>query len=241
MKTVLVTGATRGLGLAVTRRLTSDGFRILATARRQTQEFEELKRAHSEQVVFEPFDMSDMDGIHPFVSRLSKDYGAFYGLINNAAVGLDGVLPTMHNRDIQTTVNVNVLAPIVLTKYVSRAMIAARQKGRIVNISSIIATTGFSGLSVYAATKAAMIGFTRSLSRELGRTGVTVNAVAPGYMETSMTADLQGDKLNTIRRRSPLGELATVDDVSGAVSYLLSPDARMVTGTVVTVDGGSTA
>lgn len=113
--------------------------------------------------------------------------------------------------------------------------------GRIINISSIIATTGFSGLSVYAATKAALSGFTRSLSREVGKAGITVNTVAPGYMETDMTSALQGDKLESIKRRSPLGHLAKAEDVAHAVTYLLSEKAANVTGTTITVDAGSTA
>jgi 3-oxoacyl-[acyl-carrier protein] reductase len=113
-------------------------------------------------------------------------------------------------------------------------------EGRIINISSIIASTGFNGLSVYAASKAGLEGFMRSLSRELGRSKITVNCVAPGYMETDMTAEMKADKIDSIRRRSPLG-LAHVEDVAGAVSYLLSKEAERITGTVITVDGGSSA
>ena len=109
------------------------------------------------------------------------------------------------------------------------------------NIASIIGFTGFNGLAVYAATKAGLLGFTRSLARELGKARITVNAVAPGYMQTDMTVGLQGDKLESIKRRSPLGRLATPDDAAGAVAYLLSADAASVTGTTMTVDAGSTA
>ena len=112
--------------------------------------------------------------------------------------------------------------------------------GRIVNVSSIIARTGFSGLSVYAASKAGLEGLSRSLARELGRVGITVNCVAPGYMQTEMTRSLEGEQLESVRRRSPLG-LPLVEDAAAAVYYLLSPDAARVTGTVITVDGGSTA
>ncbi len=115
-----------------------------------------------------------------------------------------------------------------------------RKEGRIINVSSIIARTGFSGLAVYAASKAGLEGLSRSLARELGRLGITVNCVAPGYMETEMTQGLQEDKLDIVRRRSPLG-LPRVEDAAAAVSYLLGPDASRVTGTVITVDGGSTA
>jgi 3-oxoacyl-[acyl-carrier protein] reductase len=127
----------------------------------------------------------------------------------------------------------------VLTKYVSRSMLL-NKGGRIVNISSIIASTGFSGLSAYAASKAALEGFTKSLARELGRVDITVNAVAPGYMQTGMTQSLGGEKLQSIVRRSPLRRLATTADAAGAVAYLMSPDAASITGTVLTIDAGST-
>ena len=113
--------------------------------------------------------------------------------------------------------------------------------GRIINVSSIIASTGFNGLSVYAASKAALEGFTRSLAREVGKANITVNCVAPGYMQTDMTESLQGEKLESVKRRSPLGKLATPDDAAAAVLYLLSQHAKSVTGTVLTVDAGSTA
>ena len=149
------------------------------------------------------------------------------------------VCATMHSTEISKILRVNLESPIVLTKYASRSMLI-NSVGRIVNISSIIAATGFNGLSVYAASKAGIEGFTRSLSRELGRSNITVNCVAPGYMETDMTSGMKGDKIDSIRRRSPLG-LAHVEDIAGAVSYLLSKETERVTGTVIKVDGGSTA
>ena len=160
--------------------------------------------------------------------------------MNNAALGRDSVLATQHETEIGELIRVNIEAPILLTKYLVRPMLIERG-GRIINVSSIIASTGFSGLSVYGATKAALIGFTRSLAREVGRGGVTVNAVAPGYMETDMTGGLAGEKLAAIRRRSPLGHLAQPLDVAHAVSYLLSDRAANVTGTTLTIDAGSTA
>ena len=146
----------------------------------------------------------------------------------------------MHESQISELIKVNIESPILLTKYVSRSMLI-KQQGRIINISSIIATTGFNGLSVYGATKASLSGFTKSLARELGKAKITVNTVAPGYMKTAMTEGLEGAKLESIKRRSPLGQLATVEDVAGTVSYLLSDDAKNITGTTITVDAGSSA
>ena len=241
MKTVLVTGATRGLGLAITQRLQSEGYRVIASGRRPTPELEALiERDAGSTVKFAEFDLQELKLIHEWVRTLIKAHGPIYGLVNNAALGLDGVLATMHDREIETLVQVNVLAPMLLTKYVSRSMLLLGE-GRIVNIASIIGFTGFSGLSVYGATKAALLGFTRSLARELGKARITVNAVAPGYMATSMTEGLAGEKLDMITRRSPLGRLATPEEVAGSVAYLLGPDAAMITGTTMTVDAGSTA
>ena len=171
---------------------------------------------------------------------MRKDFGPIYGLVNNAAIGAEGVLATMHNFTIERLVRVNTVSPIVLTKYVVRSMMS-EGGGRIVNVASIIGFTGYSGLSVYGATKASMLGFTRSLAREVGRLGVNVNAIAPGFMDTDMTQGLEGEEREKVARRSALRRLPDVDDVANAVEFLLSDGAKSITGTVITVDAGSTA
>lgn len=237
---VLVTGASRGLGLAIVQNLVGAGYKIVATARNITPEIEQLRLEYPDDVIFESFDMEDVYEIKGFCARLHKTHGRFYGLINNAAIGLDGVLATMHENDIGKVIRLNVEAPILLAKYISRGMLI-NQTGRIVNISSIISNTGFSGLSVYAATKASMNGFTKSLSRELGKVNVTVNAVLPGYMSTTMTSGLAGDKLDKILRRSPMGKLVEEADVAKMVEFLVSDAGGSVTGGEFVVDAGSTA
>jgi 3-oxoacyl-[acyl-carrier protein] reductase len=240
LQTVLVTGATRGLGLAIASRLIAEGYQVVGVARRPTAEFARLADADSAGMAhFVPYDMEQTDGLHDLVNQITKSYGPLYGLVNNAGLGQDGILSTMHARDIERVLRINLHAPIHLIKYASRTMML-RKEGRIVNVSSIIARTGFSGLAVYAASKAGLEGLSRSLARELGRLGITVNCVAPGYMETEMTQGLPEDQLDSVRRRSPLG-LPRVEDAAAAVSYLLGPDASRITGTVITVDGGSTA
>lgn len=239
-KLVIVTGASRGLGLAICRQLLQQGFTVLALARTLSTDLNALTEQYGSDLTFVSADLSDLDNIQPLCSELIKLHGRPYALINNAAVGYDGVLATMHNSEITALLNLNVQAPILLTKYLLRPMLL-NQSGRIINISSIIARTGFNGLSVYAASKAALEGFTKSLSREVGKAGITVNCVAPGYMQTEMTNSLQGDKLESIKRRSPLGRLATPDDAAGAVLYLLSEQTAAITGTTITVDAGSTA
>lgn len=240
MKTVLVTGGNRGLGLAITTRLLHESYRVVVVARTCTESIDKLIKETDGNVAFEPFDFSKTGGIHSFVRQLCDRHGNFWGLVNNAAIGLDAVLATQHESDIDALIRINLTAPILLTKSVCRQMLVAGE-GRIVNISSITANTGFSGLSVYGATKAGIVGFTKSLARELGKAGITVNAVSPGYMQTEMTQSLQGEKLQSIVRRSPLGRLASVDDVAGAVAYLLGADGASITGATLTIDAGGTA
>jgi 3-oxoacyl-[acyl-carrier protein] reductase len=239
VKNVIITGATRGLGLAIVARLLREDYRLICLGRTESEGFTALRLAHPERIIMRVFDLYDIDAIPALVAGLAREFGGFYGLVNNAAVGLDGVLATQHASEIGRALRVNLEAPILMTKYACRTMLT-KGEGRIVNISSIIASTGFNGLSVYAATKAGLEGFTRSLSRELGRAKITVNCVAPGYMETDMTMALQGEKLNSIKRRAPLG-LPKPEDVAGSVAFLLSSEAAMMTGSIITVDGGSTA
>jgi 3-oxoacyl-[acyl-carrier protein] reductase len=155
------------------------------------------------------------------------------------------MLATMPAAQIEELIRLNTLSPIVLTKHVVRAMMVDggghNAGGRIVNVASIVAATGFSGLSVYSATKASLIGFTKSLAREVGRLGITVNAVAPGFVDTAMTEGLEGAHRDQVMRRSPLHRLADIDDVANAVAFLIGDAGRNITGTVLTVDAGSTA
>jgi 3-oxoacyl-[acyl-carrier protein] reductase len=243
-RTILVTGASRGLGLGIARKLAAAGYSVVALARQKTKQVTdataEAKRAKHGALHFVSFDLGKVDEIADLVKTLRKDFGPLFGLVNNAAIGHDGALALMHNSRIDELVRVNTLSPIVLTKYVVRAMMS-EGSGRIVNIASIIGSTGYSGLSVYAATKASMIGFTRSLAREVGRLGINVNAVAPGFLDTDMTHGLAGEQRQKVVRRSALRRLAEVDDVANAVEYLLSDKARNVSGTVLTVDAGATA
>jgi 3-oxoacyl-[acyl-carrier protein] reductase len=237
---VVITGASGGLGLAIVKRLIGDGHSVVAASRSCPPGLAELVEQHADRATFMPLDLGEPATLQAFARDVVAQFGHPFGLVNNAALALDGVLATMHDREIAAVVQVNVTSTILLTKYLLRPMLLER-RGRIVNIASIIATTGYNGLSVYGASKAALVGFTHSLAREVGRVGITVNAVAPGYMATGMTAGLGPEQLDTIRRRSALRTLIDPADAAGAVSYLLGPDAALVTGTVLTIDGGSTA
>jgi 3-oxoacyl-[acyl-carrier protein] reductase len=241
MRNVLVTGGTRGVGLAVARRLAQEGYCVFAIGRKESDGLAAaIAQFPVSRLNFVPFDLFDLELIPDLVREMKAQHGPFYGLVNNAALGTDGLLSNMHNSDIERLVRLNTISPIILTKYVMRAMMTAGE-GRIVNISSIIGFTGFSGLSVYGATKASMLGFTRSLAREVGRLGVTVNAVAPGFMQTDMTTDMTAAQRAKIAARAALKRLADVEDVAASVAFLMSEGARNITGTVMTVDAGNTA
>jgi 3-oxoacyl-[acyl-carrier protein] reductase len=244
MHNVLVTGGSRGIGLSIARRLAGTGYNVVAVARRESEELREATRAIVQQekggLRFRGFDLSEIDGIPAFVKRLREEFGAIYGLVNNAGIGTEGLLATMHNSEIEALVRLNVLSPVILTKYVVRHMMADGA-GRIINISSIIASTGYNGLSVYGATKAAATGFTRSLAREVGKLGITVNAISPGFVDTELTQGLSEDQRRRITGRSALRRLPESEDVARMVEYLLGDGGRNVSGTVLTIDAGNTA
>ncbi len=244
MHNVVVTGGSRGIGLAISRRIAAAGYNVIAVARRESDELRETIRGVVGQGIgglhFRAFDLSETDTIPAFFKGLRDEFGAVYGLVNNAGIGTEGLLATMHNTEIEALVRLNILSPIILTKYVVRHMMADGA-GRIINISSVIATTGYNGLSVYGATKAAATGFTRSLAREVGKLGITVNAIAPGFIDTELTQTLSEDQRKRIAGRSALRRLPEVDDVARMVEYLLGDGGRNITGSVLTIDAGNTA
>ena len=254
MRNVLVTGGSRGLGLAIATRLVASGYRVIALARSETGELRaEIDRlaarsssgvpgggAQCGELRFHAFDLSDTAAIGPMVGKLRREVGPLYGLVNNAGLGTAGLLSMMRDPDIEALVRLNTLAPMLLTKYVVRSMMAERD-GRIVSISSIVASSGYKALSAYSATKASLEGFTRSLAREVGQLGITVNAVAPGFVDTAMTHAMNDKEREQIARRSALRRMAEPDDVAAAVEYLLGEKARNITGIILTVDAGNTA
>ena len=241
MRNILVSGGTRGVGLAIARKLATDGYRVFALGRKESDALVAATAEFPSGVMnFVPFDLANIDVIPDLIREMKVAHGPLYGLVNNAALGTDGLLSNMHNSDIEKLVKLNTVSPIVLTKYCVRSMMTSGT-GRIINISSIIGFTGYSGLSVYGATKASMLGFTRSLAREVGRVGVTVNAVAPGFMDTEMTASMSDDQRAKIAGRAALKRLVDVEDVAAAVAFLMSEAARNITGTTMTVDAGNTA
>ena len=244
MRTVVVTGGSRGLGLAMSCGLAAAGYRVIAVARTTRAELTAASEAAAASgggaIEFRACDLSDVNQIATLVRGLRRDFGPIYGLINNAGLGTSGILATMREKEIQQLIQLNTVAPIVLSKYVLKSMMSQRE-GRIVNIASVVASTGYSGLSVYSATKASLIGFTRSLAREVGPLGITVNAVAPGFIATEMTGELKESERATIARRSALKRMAAPIDVARSVEFLLGDGGRNITGSVITIDAGNTA
>jgi 3-oxoacyl-[acyl-carrier protein] reductase len=244
MGNVVVTGGSRGLGLGIARTLCAAGHDVIAVARRKSGALDEAMSQPASNgagaLHFVPFDLGCIAELPQLVKQIRDSYGPIFGLVNNAGIGTSGVLATMRDADMETLIRINTLSPLVLTKYVVRSMMAGKG-GRIVNISSIVSFTGFSGLSVYSATKSSLTGFTRSLAREVGSLGITVNAVAPGFVDTEMTGDLGDMQREKIARRSALRRMADIEDIGNAVEFLLSDKAKNITGTMVTVDAGNTA
>jgi 3-oxoacyl-[acyl-carrier protein] reductase len=244
MRNVIVTGGSRGLGLAMAVTLAAAGYRVIVIARTETKELAAASSHAAAEgrgaIEFRAFDLTELTQIAALVRSLRGAVGPIYGLINNAGLGTAGVLGNMRDADIERLVRLNTVSPILLTKYAVRSMMTARE-GRIINIASIVASTGYSSLSVYSATKAALVGFTRSLAREVGQLGVTVNAIAPGFIGTEMTRELTDAQRQKIANRSALKRLPDAVDVAQCALYLLSDAARNITGTVLTVDAGNTA
>jgi 3-oxoacyl-[acyl-carrier protein] reductase len=243
MDNVVVTGASRGLGLAIAERLARDGFRVIAVARRDSQDLAaavKLAERGPGALTFRPLDLSDVSGIPTFVRELRGQFGPIYGLVNNAGLGTAGLLATMPDAEIQRLIQLNTHSPILLSKYIVRGMMA-QGRGRVINISSIVASTGFNALSVYGATKASLVGFTRSLAREVGRVGVNVNAIAPGFIDTEMTGGLEGSARKRVIGRSALRRLAAPEDIAAMAALLMGEGGRNIAGAVMTVDAGAMA
>jgi 3-oxoacyl-[acyl-carrier protein] reductase len=245
MRNVVVTGGSRGLGLGIGCTLAQSGFRVVAVARQQGGQLSAAMKATAQEgkgeLHFRAFDLADIGGIAALVKSIVHELGPLYGLVNNAALGSGGILTTMPNSAVERLVHLNVLSPMMLTKYAVRSMMSGHCGGRIVNVSSVVSMTGYTGLSVYSATKASLVGFTRSLAREVGPLDITVNAVAPGFVDTEMTHDLTPAQRGQIVRRSALQRMPDVQDIADAVDFLFSGKARNITGTVTTVDAGNTA
>jgi 3-oxoacyl-[acyl-carrier protein] reductase len=244
MRNIVVTGGSRGIGLGIVRKLSASGFHAIAIARSRSADLDaaiaEAETAGVGRISFFGQDLAEIDALQETARALRREFGPIYGTVNNAGLGTSGLLCNMREADIERLTRLNIVSPLVLTKHLLRPMLLVRS-GRIVNIASIVAITGYQGISAYSATKAAMLGFTRSLAREVGSLGITVNAVLPGFVDTEMTLELDDAARRKIAHRSALGRLTTVEDIANTVDYLISDQAQGITGSTIVVDAGSTA
>jgi 3-oxoacyl-[acyl-carrier protein] reductase len=240
-RTVIVTGGSRGLGAGLVASFLDSGDRVATCARSSTPEVEAwlADPALADRFMFHQVDLADRPSTEAFVKAVFARWNGIDVLVNNAGVARDGVLGLFPDADVDAVIDLNLKGTIQVTRLVSRHMLAQRS-GRIVNISSIVGLSGYRGLAVYSATKAALDGFTRALARELGSRGITVNSVAPGYLRTEMSHGLDEEQLGQIVRRTPAGRLGEPADVARAVQFLVAPESDYITGHVLVVDGGLT-
>jgi len=235
----VISGGSRGLGLALVEALVARGDRVATFSRGVSAALDALVAARPEQLLAARVDAGDPAAVRGFVTAVVDRFGRIDHCVANAAVAHEGVLATTADADIETLVALNLTGSIVLVRECVRQLLVQGSGGSVVLVSSVVAARGSPGLAVYAATKGGLEAFGRSLARELGPRGIRVNAVAPGFLETELSATLGEADRARIARRTALGRLGTPADVVGAVTFLTSPASAFITGQVLAVDGGA--
>lgn len=237
-KVAVVSGGSRGLGRILVERLLADGWRVATFSRSASEFVEKTAESAPESFYWAAADLQEPQAMRSFVSDAARRFGRVDLLVNNAGILHQELLLTTAPRQIDTLVTSNLVAPIMLTQACARHM--TKNGGTIVNISSINAVRGYRGVSVYAAAKAGLEGFSRSLARELGPYNIRVNSLVPGFFESDMTAGVTDTNRDRIQHRTPLGRLGTADEIADAVLFLASPSSRFITGQSLIIDGGIT-
>jgi 3-oxoacyl-[acyl-carrier protein] reductase len=240
-KIVLISGGSKGLGATLLNKLTAEGY-VIATFSRSENDFIRKMRERDSQenkFFYRVIDSKNIDALKNFVRDVCTRFGRVDILINNAALLVEGVLATMKNSDIESLIATNILSTIFLTKFCVKNMLL-KNEGRIINISSINAIRGYAGVSVYAATKAAIDAFSKSLSRELGPSNIIINSVIPGFFDSHLTKDVSENIRWKIKKKTPLQKLGTADEIANVVMFLCSDKSKFITGQNLVVDGGIT-
>lgn len=236
----IVTGASRGIGASIAKRLANDGFHVFlnySSNEAKAKELAQFIQSTGGQADILGFDVANSAQVDEKIEWVLKTHGAIAVLVNNAGITIDGLLMRMKDEDLERTLSVDLKGAIYCTRAVAKAMMRAKD-GSIIQVSSVIGEMGNAGQSAYAAAKAGLIGFTKSVAKELGSRKVRANVITPGFIETDMTDALTPDQKEAILRNIPLGFLGTPDDVASLVSFLASPQSRYLTGQVIGVNGG---
>ena len=236
-KIILITGANRGIGHNILKKIATCGYTVIGTSRSKDGAdliTETLKDFKGKGIVM---DVTNQESIDTSVSQIKDDYGLIYGLVNNAGITNDNLLMRMSDEQWNTVIETNLTSLYRVTKSVVKDMMKART-GRIINIGSIVGMMGNAGQSNYSATKSGLLGFTKSLAREVSSRNINVNAISPGFIDTDMTRALSEEQIEALTKNIPLGRIASPDEVSSVVAFLLSDDSSYITGENINVNGG---
>ena len=238
MEWIIVTGDSGGLGYAISRFVLAEGkYGVIGISRHENDKTRALEECDNYRHI--NYDLSNVEGIKDLYKYQVKPLGNIYGLVNNSAIAYDDIVTNVNEKRLETMFKVNVFSPIMLTKYAIRDMLLQNVRGSIVHVSSVSAHTGYKGLSMYAATKGALEAFSKNVAREWGIKGIRSNCVAPGFMETTISASLTDEQRSKIYQRTSLKAATDVDSVAKAIYFLLTDDAKSITGIVLNADNGT--